>query len=104
MMYRYLMSPRARRTRAFALWGALLLGCAGGGAPEARIEALDFAGADHVAPDEIASYLRTPRPGRWPWSGTVPFDAPLLEEDVVRVVDLYRQRGYYSTRAQSRIE
>ena len=108
MMYRYRMRHSARRGRRLGvgLAALLLAGCslAGSRAEEPRIEALDFAGATHVPADEIASYLRTPRPGRWPWSPAVPFDAALLEEDVERVVDLYRQRGFYSTSARSRIE
>jgi outer membrane protein insertion porin family/translocation and assembly module TamA len=82
------------------------MGCshAGTRASEPRIEALDLAGAEHVDQAEIFGYLRTQRPSRWPWSPDVVFDAPLLEEDVERVVDLYRQRGYYSTRAKNLIE
>jgi outer membrane protein assembly complex protein YaeT len=100
------MRQGARRGWTGVLLAALLEACALGATRAAgpQIEALELAGAEHVAADEIASYLRTPQPGRWPWSPTVPFDAALLEEDVERVVELYRQRGYYSTRARSHVE
>ncbi len=101
------MGQGARRERGLALLlAALLQGCAiaSARAPEPTLEALDLVGAEHVDADEIASYLRTLRPGRWPWSPTVPFDAALLAEDVERVVELYQQRGYYSTQARSKVE
>ncbi len=100
-------SARIRSSpKAGLLLAALLGGCslAGTQASEPRVDALEVEGASHVEEAEILGYLRTQRPGRWPWSPAVAFDAPQLEEDVERIAELYRQRGYYSTRAQSHVE
>jgi outer membrane protein insertion porin family/translocation and assembly module TamA len=105
-MYQILMTGSARRRRTLGLaLGALLGGCAlADPRPAPWIDALEFPGAERVAADEVAGHLRTARPGRWPWSAKVPLDAALLEEDVERVGDLYRQRGYYSTRVRTRVD
>jgi translocation and assembly module TamA len=97
---------RRTRIRAVSILILALLGCSLAGerraAPE--LESLEIVGNERVPASDILEYLRTPRPGRWLWSSTVAFDADLLAEDVARVVELYKRRGFYSAAARSHVE
>jgi outer membrane protein assembly complex protein YaeT len=72
-----------------------------------RVERLRFSGVEAVAEKELRARLETSEPPYWGllfWREDPLFEEAALEEDLVRVAEVYREHGYFEARASSELE
>jgi len=70
------------------------------GAETILIQRMEITGVRSLKISEARNAMRTKFPSRLPWTKRPVFSEPLLRDDMNRIGNLYKSKGYFSARAQ----
>ncbi len=74
--------------------------------PAPHVARLRFTGVEALPERDLRERLETTEPAFWGllfWRPDPPYEEAALEEDLVRIPEIYRERGYFDARAQSEV-
>ena len=89
-----------------ALWGGPARAQSGGApiAPEARVSQIVLQGFDHLEHGQVLEAMETKAPRFFSLSKPPPFNQQALERDVRRLVEMYKENGFFDATVSQKVE